>query len=260
MSPQSVVLDIFFLRIPATDATKAEAVWRQADEQRFPREVRDRWGWAGFRVGLVSGQISPELAELMRLSDEASPLVFQETEGNDAESLTEGDAPVRRHIQTRLGNRVEVIASEIYDELPFFRREKGKLVGRSVERAQGMFALTCAAERDGRIRLRLVPEIHYGDPHLQPVGGQGVLRLESRRDRQILEDLACEVAISPGDMLVVGCLPDRQGSLGDYFLTTTQSGKREQKLLVIRLSQTQQDPLFDPQKGRQPLTANDSLP
>ena len=61
-------------------------------------------------------------------------------------------------------------------------------------------------------------------------------------------------------MLVIGCLPDRQGSLGDYFLTTTQSGKREQKLLVIRLSQIQQDPLFDPQMGRQPLTANDSLP
>lgn len=260
MSPQSVVLDIFFLRIPANEAARAEAVWRQADEQRFPREVRDRWGWAGFRFGLVSGQIPPELAELMRLSDEASPLVFQETEGSDAESLTEGDAPVRRHIQTRLGNRVEVIASEIYDELPFFRREKGKLLGCSVERAQGMFALTCSADHDGRIRLRLVPEIHHGEPRLQPIGGQGVLRLESRRDRQILEELACEVAISPGDMLVVSCLPDRRGSLGDYFLTTARSGKREQKLLVIRLSQTQQDPLFDPQTGRPSLAANDSVP
>ncbi len=258
MSPQSVVLDIFFLRIPANDTARADAVWQQADEQRFPREVRDRWSWAGFRVGLVSGQIPPALAELMRLNDEASPLVFQETGGNDAESLTETDAPVRRHIQTRLGNRVEVIASETYTQLPFLRRDGGKLVGSSLEKAQGMFALTCSAENDGRIRLRVVPEIHHGDPHLQPVGGQGVLRLESRRDRQILEELACEAAISPGDMLVVGCLPDRRGSLGDYFLTTTQSGKREQKLLVIRLSQTQQDPLFDPQAAPQPVRANRS--
>ncbi|WP_460184176.1 hypothetical protein [Thermopirellula anaerolimosa] len=260
MSPQSVVLDIFFLRIPANDAAKVDAIWRQADEQRFAREVRDRWSWAGFRVGLLSGQIPPELAELMRVSDEASPLVFEETKDNDVESLTDEEAPVRRHIQTKLGNRVEVIASETYDELPFFRRDKGKLVGCSVEKAQGMFALTCSAEKDGRIRLRMVPEIHHGDPHLQPVGGQGVLRLESRRDRQILEELACEATMSPGDMLLVSCLPDRRGSLGDYFLTTTQSGKREQKLLVIRLSQTQQDPLFDPQKAGQPLAANRPVP
>ncbi len=247
MSSQSVVLDIFFVRIPAENAAQVETVWLQADEQRFPRDLRDRWAWAGFRVGLICGQVPPELAELMRLSDEASPVVLEETAENDAQSLTEESAPVRRHVQTRLGNRVEVIASEVYPEMPFFRRENGKLIGTSVEKAQGMFALTCHAERGGQIRLTMVPEIHHGDPHLQPVGGQGVLRLESRRDRHILEDLACEAALTPGDMLLVGSLPNRRGSVGDYFLTTTQSGRREMKLLVIRLSQTQHDPLFGTQ-------------
>jgi hypothetical protein len=34
--------------------------------------------------------------------------------------------------------------------------------------------------------------------------------------------------------------------LGDYFFTENDNGKSEQKLLIVRLSQTQHNGLFDP--------------
>ena len=46
-------------------------------------------------------------------------------------------------------------------------------------------------------------------------------------------------------MLVLTSLPNRQGSLGHHFFTET-NGRLEQKLLIIRLSQTQHDGLFVP--------------
>jgi hypothetical protein len=47
-------------------------------------------------------------------------------------------------------------------------------------------------------------------------------------------------------MLVLSSLIQRPGSLGHYFLTQKADGKLQQKLIVIRLSQTQHDGLFDP--------------
>ena len=46
-------------------------------------------------------------------------------------------------------------------------------------------------------------------------------------------------------MLIVSSLPNRPGSLGHYFLTTND-GRLEQRLLIVRLSQTQHDGLFTP--------------
>jgi len=51
--------------------------------------------------------------------------------------------------------------------------------------------------------------------------------------------------LSPGEMLIVGCLPNKSGSLGHHFFTTCKE-QPQQKLLVVRLAQTQHDGLFTP--------------
>ena len=51
--------------------------------------------------------------------------------------------------------------------------------------------------------------------------------------------------LPPGAMLVLGSLSSRPGSLGHHFFTEND-GRLEQKLLVVRLAQTQHDDLFDP--------------
>ena len=77
------------------------------------------------------------------------------------------------------------------------------------------------------------------------VGNQGMLRLEASRPKRVYDDMTITADLSPGAMLVLSSLANRPGSLGHHFFTQND-GRLEQKLLVVRLSQTQQDGLFSP--------------
>ena len=72
----------------------------------------------------------------------------------------------------------------------------------------------------------------------------GGFRLEMNRAREAFDELAFTATLAPGHIIVISSLPNRPGSLGHHFLTQVGSGRKEQKLLVIRLSQTQHDDLF----------------
>jgi hypothetical protein len=101
----------------------------------------------------------------------------------------------------------------------------------------------------------LTPEVHYGEPRARFVGEQGAIRMEAGRSRRVFDNLAISATLAPGHLLVLSSLPSRPGSLGFNFFTTVTAGRREQKLLVIRLAQTQHDGLFDPE---QPLPLDDA--
>ena len=73
MSPDSVVLEMFFVRFPFGDPAVNEKLWEEIDEQQFPPELRERLARNGFRAGLVSGQMPDELSKLMQLSDKPAP-------------------------------------------------------------------------------------------------------------------------------------------------------------------------------------------
>jgi hypothetical protein len=100
---------------------------------------------------------------------------------------------------------------------------------------------------DGRVRIELLPELHYGEMKQNWAGSQGVLQLQVGRSKLGFEQLAFEATLSPGEFLVIASLPKRPGSIGHYFLTDSTGGKLEQKLLLIRLAQTQYDDLFSPE-------------
>jgi hypothetical protein len=91
----------------------------------------------------------------------------------------------------------------------------------------------------------LVPELHHDQTRQRWVGKQGMLRLETSRPRRVFDDMAISATLSPGAMLVMTSLPNRPGSLGHHFFTE-KNDQLEQKLLVIRLAQTQHDDLFSP--------------
>ena len=72
------------------------------------------------------------------------------------------------------------------------------------------------------------------------------MRLEAGRSRRSFDESDLKSVLRPGQMLVMTGLPNRSGSLGHYFFAEDRSGQMEQKLLVVRLAQTQHDELFDP--------------
>ncbi len=246
MSSDSVVLDIFFARFPQGKEDLNGPLWNEIDEQHFPADVRRRLAENGFRVGMVGDRLPSKLAKLLELTDQpTSNATPGETVVTDLESEP---CVVRRHLQLRANQRSEIVASEVYEELPVLTCESGEVCGRAYPKAQGVLVAKSSPDRDGRVRLELMPELQYGEVQQRFTGRYGAYRLETGRSRRDFDKLAVTAMLTPGNMIVMSSLPNRVGSLGHRFFSHESSGKVEQKLMVIRLSQTQHDDLFNPQE------------
>ena len=242
MSPDSVVLDVFFIRIPFDDPEANGPLWAEIDEQHFPAGLRRRLVRNGFRAGLVGGQIPVGLSQLLELGDK--PVPSGASNQTNLGDFSSEPRVLRRHLQLRAGRRSEIVTSGVHDELPVLIADPDGLRGQTYSKAQGVLAVKAFSERDGRVRLDLVPELHYGESQQRYVGTQGALRLEAGRPRRAFDPMAVSATLAPGHMLVLSSLPSRPGSLGHHFFTQESGGQLEQKLLVIRLAQTQHDDLF----------------
>jgi hypothetical protein len=242
MSPDSVVLDIFVVRFPFGDPDVNEKLWQEIDEQGFPLELRDRLTQNGFRVGIVTGQMPMALSKLLELNDK--PVPDGKLEETSLTSFETKPRVARQHFQLRAKQRGEIMASHVYDELPVFVPENGRLCGHTYRQAQGMLAVKSMPQPDGRVCLELAPELHHDQPRPQWGGNQGMMRLDLSRPRRVFDDMVISTNLSPGSMLVLSSLPNKPGSLGHHFFAENDDGQ-QQKLLIVRLSQTQPTGPFD---------------
>jgi len=244
MSPDSVVLDIFFVRFPFGDPEVNGPLWHELDEQHIALEQRRRLAGNGLRAGLVGGQLPVTLSRLLELGDKPP----SDDQANESVEVGPGAKPtvVRRHLQLRTGRRSEIVTSGVYDELPVLKCESGNVCGEIYPQAQTLLAIKAFPQGDGRVRLELTPELRYGQTRQRWVGKLGMWRLEAGQPRKTLDQLAISPVLAPGQMLVLAGLPNRPGSLGHHFFSETTAGRLEQKLLVVRLTQTQHDDLFPP--------------
>lgn len=239
MAPEVTVLEVFFVRCAVDDVRANETLWSDVDEQPLPAEVRRALMRNGFRVGLIGNQIPSALSQLMELTDKPPPsgALLESRSVN----LEEAPKVVRRYLQVRPGKRQEIVVSGIYDELPVLLAEGGQLCGRTYQRAQALYGMKAFNERDGRVRVELTPELHHGEPTQRWVSSSGVLRVQTGRERRVFDDLAVQVTLAPGQMLVISRLPNRSGSVGHHFFSEKLEGPLEQKLLLLRVAQTQHD-------------------
>jgi hypothetical protein len=238
MGRDSVVLDLFFVRLPHGDERLGDSLWRQIDEQAISADVRQRLWQHGFRAGVCGLHPPAELDLLLTEPTAAIPPEEQSVTQFAIEPLV-----LRRHLQAPAAQRSEIITSGIYDSLPLLEAGPGgEVSGQTYRKAQGVLVLTPYPEADGRVRLVVRPELQHGEPRRQFLQREGHLVLDSGRPRKIFEDLAMETHLAAGQMLLIGSLAGRRGSPGHYFFTEPTSEGLNQKLLIVRLSQTRLDP------------------
>ena len=246
MSPDAMVLDVFFVPVKFDDPEANVILWQELDEQHFPPEVRRELGKHGFRVGLTGGQVPVALSRLLKLKEKAAP--GSEDATGPLETIDSTSGVLRRHMPLRTGRRGEIhTCPRVYEKVPVLVTDaSGHLGGRDYPQAEGVLAVKAYPQSDGRVRLDLVPELHYGQVKQQFVGDNGMWQLKAGKARRLFDELSFSATLTPGHMLVVSSLSNRTGSLGHYFLTQDSSGQLQQRLLVVRLSQTQHDDLFAP--------------
>ncbi len=236
-SPDAVTLDIYWARADRDDSEFADALWQGVQEDRIPVEVRCGLAAEGLRAGVVGGTPSEEIVRLLNPDGKALDEIAE-----SATPLTAAAAKVTRRLrQLRLGTRLEIQASDTPRTMPLLRSTPDGLVGKTFADAQGIYAVELASSDANRAVLNISPELHYGQPRMKYTpAGPGMVVQQLARDVELFDHLRTEVALAPGEMLVVTSLPGSQSRLGGLFHHVESSEGKQQKYLLVRLSQVPQ--------------------
>ncbi|MDD3469011.1 MAG: hypothetical protein PHE53_03400 [Thermoguttaceae bacterium] len=241
-SANSCMVDLFFVRFPISRADANGSLWDTIDEQLFTPELRKQLAKNGFRVGVSGNRIPTELSQLLEI--EGRPLlgITQEVK---ADELIEAPNVIRAQQRLQPGRRQEVICSDIYPCWPLLESNKQGVCGETLNQAQAIIGLRTYPTADGSVKIRLQPEVHYGEIRRRINSSGGVVRFEEGRNRREFTEMTLETTLSPGQMLVLTCLPEQSRSLGWRFFTRDDKGTTEQRMLVIRLSHVQHTGIQD---------------
>lgn len=234
VSPDSATLEIAFVRIQPEEEATWNAQWRSMDEQIVDYDTRSALQANGFRVGLAGQQLPPFLRTLL------------ERQKEDVAEQLQGKAPERSGVrlnQAGEGRRREIVTTPVRDEIVVLTQEGGSLKGDSYPTGQCVFEAKTFVEPDGRTRLELIPEVHYGELKNQYVGHNGSYVMEARRERAPFRLLRTAVVMSPGQTLVVSATPEPIGLGKNFFVQPPEEGDTR-KILLIRLAASPEDPLF----------------
>lgn len=239
MSAESVALQITFVRVPTGMTDINSTLWQYVDEQLIDQEQRIHLNNNGFRCGIVGSQLPGVLRELLDQKESRSSL--EAATAREIDSLA-----MNRRINSKSGKRSEIVASAPEDEMIVLYKDPAatKVTGRSFDQAQAILACRTFPQGDGAIQIELMPEIHHGAPKKQWIAGDGTFHLMAGRDRELFSDLVMRMALFPGQTLIVSSTPESKG-LGHNFFVDSSHGDPQQKLLLIRLAQTQRDDLFE---------------
>lgn len=242
MSPDSVAIEMTFIRVPVGQARINDELWQAIDEQVVPHEIRGHLHDNGFRCGLVGLQMPTVLRELLERNEQQNKL-------NQAVTSELDVLAQNQQVQRRAGERWEIVTGAPRDEMVAFYAETSaaKVRGETIKEAQCILAGRPFPQGDGSVRLELTPEIHYGPPRNQWVAGQGTFHFLPGRDRKVYQRMMIDLELSAGQTLVISCTPDMKG-LGNNFFVEEGRGDPQQKLLLIRLAQVQRDELFEDPK------------
>lgn len=238
LAPDSIGLEITFVRVPAGQTDLNERIWQQVDEQCLDPQTRTYLNRNGFRAGLVGTQLPDSLRQLLDEQREESGL--DQLVSSQSDVLAQN-----RQIHSRAGQRNEIVASPPLPKIVVLRSSKpGNVAGDTFDNAQCIIAVRSFPQSDGSVRLEMTPEIHHGEPQSQWIAGEGTFHFLSGRKREVYADLKTQLTLSPGQSVVLSSTTEVKG-LGENFFVESGRGASQQKYFLIRVNQTQRDELFD---------------
>ena len=231
-APDSVTLEIFHVRLPAADRELDEELWQAVDEQSVDVGLRRRLVRNGFRVGVLGGALPDGLARQLNLQSEL-PEVSSERVITDQSA---NPTVVRRVLQLNRHESATIQSSDLHDKLHVLFATDSGLQGHSYRQAQASFSLRAAAAPGQRITVELNPELHHGEMRNRYAGSdQGIFMVTPSRERESYEQLNLKIELAPGELLIVSCLPDASGSLGNVFHSQSHNGPTEHKIVLVRM-------------------------
>jgi len=238
-NPSHTQLEVYFVRLPSGDVEAAKSVWREVDEQSLPAEDRRRLTRNGFRAGVIGSRLPAVVSEA--LTQAVPPVGPGQVPAAEPEEQL---GATRHHMTLRPNQRGELVASGVLAQFHVLELKGGRPQGETLEDGQAQFGIISQPLPDGRVRLELTPEIHYGPYRQRYAAGEGSFRFDNSRKKKVLTDLKLTATLSPGEVLFLSGRPDQPGSLGDRFFRESDGAAPRPRLLMLRVSPSLGDPAF----------------
>ena len=235
MSKDSVGIEVATVTLDISEVERLVEIRSAVDEQILPLEQRRSLASNGILVGLVGTQVSPALQLLLM---EAEHRLSHPT----ADAIADGPDE-HRFVQSRAGKQIEVGLWPATRTWSATHRDEGLATVAEYHDAVGKVGIVCQPDANSTAKLKLCPELEHGPLKQKYVAKNGSFHIESRRDRVRFDDLAVELNARPGEILLMTCDDGDANSVGARFFRNVDGSK--QKILLVRLAQTQVDFSFD---------------
>ena len=238
-APEQTELEVVFVHTPQPDKEAAELLWKEIDEQAIPARLRRNLNQNGFRVGVLGTQLSPETEKILRTAEDAQNTILPWEVDDSGDSIR----AIRRKLFLKEGQRGELLASGVQEHFHVLHINQGEISGHTFSDGQGQFLIEAARTDDGRVQLKLSPEVHYGEFRNQYIPGEGMFQLDTSRRKERFDQMCVEANLSGEQTMIIGAQPNRPGSLGHRFFNEQSIDKSISKLLFIRVCDIAKEPI-----------------
>ena len=228
IEPKRCALKIVILPKPIRDWAVEGGIWSSADGQAVPPDVRRSLEANGLRIGVITGGLPVDVEAALNAPppNRIDPAQFNLPEGeNTLVSLTDSNP-----LAAVLMNKGGVVS------------------GKDFKDASGWFRVNASYDGPTGVALRFVPEIHHGPvqrrfdalPNSVGVMNSMQFAVKDGQQEETVRDLAATLTLQPGQVAVIGCDPERRGSLGSFLFTHAEanSDRTIQKVLLVWASRS----------------------
>ncbi|MGI9473662.1 MAG: hypothetical protein ACR2NZ_19120 [Rubripirellula sp.] len=231
-----VIIEVEFVNliVDQTESESSKELWRWVDETAIDSRVRQKLIGNGIRSGFVSSE--ERFRERLNENDAERDVV--ETflaEASVASDISHGS----KRIPMRLGRRVELpLGQPIEGSHVAMLRLDGETVGRTLQNAQYILSLTATqADSPNQVRLKIRPEIQYGDTRQKWVSSDTALRIDSRRETWAIPELDLNVVASEKDLIVLAPTQPLKGLAKRMLAGAGSDHDHEQLFVLVRIEQ-----------------------
>jgi hypothetical protein len=239
-----VVLDIYEIQVPYDRRELLAQFWEDVDENEIPSEIRNELNKYGLRQGILSSKIPASLARLLGSEDFAPQRPFEKVttiENINAKKPLE----LCKTVTMTKNQPLAFPTCPTITKLPILTVVDGYPTGQDYHNARGFILITTEELPDGSVKLKTVPEIHFGDEAGKITSNGGVYTRQVTKSKLSFDQLAVETKLLLGQWVVIGPDLRKNGGFGRDILTQGNSTVPEQIIIAIRLNQTKKDGTHD---------------
>ncbi|MFN3189606.1 MAG: hypothetical protein ACE361_03700 [Aureliella sp.] len=243
----TVLVETVFVRFTESKLDELDAIWDKADATVLDIDTRRQLDDNGLRVGVLIGDLPGILLEQMKATSDAQASDAMEHAGLAA------DVDNRmRQLQCRAGRRKEVfVRKQVNDSVTILSKLGGELSGETFDSPSLLFDLRTMPMSGQRASISLVPEVQYGALQQNFISNEYGVRPEFRRPRKTWPELGIDIEMEAGRVLLVSATYPPKALGKAFFTTETAEKATEHVVMLLRVSESEVNELFEPDKAAQ---------